>query len=168
MLKWIAVVFLSVTACSPQKQSEASSSEQSSKQTPEQIAQLGSRSWAAFECAALAGYVGNGAESERLFNVGHTAGLAFIKAAQAADQAHQERIMRKVPMIVSWHLGGPSPDFMLGRVWEAALQFADDEINERSTWDHQTENAKAEPVDKEVRKMRAENKFREGNCALIK
>lgn len=162
MLKLIAAGLLMVTGCSVQKQQEQATS----VKTPDEIGQLGAHSWAAFECAAIAMSAEQDGDLKRLFGVGHRDGLEFIEAAQA-HKDQQREIMDKVPLIMVWELEGPSPDFMLGRVWKATTEYVDDEINGRDSWNHQVKDPKAPQLDKELLKLTAKNRFREHNCELI-
>jgi hypothetical protein len=90
-----------------------------------------------------------------------------LKQAKAASPEQLKRITDKIPVIMLWRLEGPSPDFMLGRVWEATTEFVDDELEDRESWSHQKKDPDAKPIDAEVKRMRAENRYRERNCNLL-
>jgi hypothetical protein len=154
----LAVLF---TGCS-----DTSSAQQNPK-SPEQIGESGARAWASFECAAIASFADDVKATQRHFEAGHQRGLEFLKLAKAAPDDQRKKITDKVPVIMLWRLEGPSPDFMLGRVWEATTEYVDDELEGRDTWSHQRKEGSDAPVDKEVKKMRAENRYRERNCNLL-
>lgn len=163
MTRLIAASFLLLGACSqPTGDQQAKGT-----QSPEEIGKLGSRSWAALECASIAMFAGDREKMAKLFEQGHRDGLKFIALTQAQKGTDQKKTLNKVPIIMGWRLEGPSPEFMLGRVWEATVEYTDDELGGRDSWSHQATDPKAKPVDEEVRKMTAENRFRQRNCELI-
>lgn len=130
----------------------ASASAQSSKE----YAVMGRTTWAAFECSVLASKMRDQPEQERLFNTGYRAGLAFIAAAQA-KKVERADLSSEVPLGLLLLLQGPTPDFMLGRVFEAAqdealkgIQKSADQVN---------------PDD--VQRTLAQSKFGKQNCRLI-
>jgi hypothetical protein len=161
-MKWLSACVISVliiAACSAKDTAQA--------QSPEQIGESGVRAWASFECAAIASFAGDSKGTERHFKAGYDRGLEFLKQAKAASPDQLKRIGDKVPVIMLWRLEGPSPDFMLGRVWEATTELVDDDLEDRDTWSHQQKDRDAKPIDAKVKKMRAENRYRERNCNLL-
>lgn len=126
-----------------------------SQSSPE-YAQMATAAWSAFECSSLASKAGNPAEQERLFFYGYNQGRSFISALQE-QKIEQEDISREVPIIMLLLLQGPSDDFMLGRVYEAAQESALEGIYVQ---DNIHFNA-------DEQKLNAENKFRRQNCGLI-
>lgn len=159
-LKFLPVLFLFGCAAS-------SADEPADKKlTTAEVSSLGARSWAQLECAAIASFSEDNAQLKPLFEAGRRDGLAFIANAKARPK-EAKQIFDKVPMIMSWRLEGPSPDFMLGRVWEATVEYVGDELEGRDTWSHQERDPKAAPVDRVLRKALASNRFRERNCPLL-
>ena len=79
--------------------------------------------WEAFECSSLASKAGDTQEQARLFMVGYKEGLEFIKAAQK-EKVTNEDVNNQVPVGFLLRLEGPTPDFMLGRIFEAAQEEA--------------------------------------------
>ena len=82
-------------------------------------ARRGKAVWSAFECAALANTVELPEERIRLFTFGYGQGQKFIAAWEAA-KIQDVDVRKEVPMVVMWLLDGPSPDFVLGRLYERA------------------------------------------------
>jgi len=93
---------------------------------------LGFLMWSAFQCATYAEMAGNKeipgnkAEQRRLFQVGYDAGTKFltgirnhtISNAEAADSPWQVEML----------LGGPTNDFMIGRIFQSASDDAYDSV----------------------------------------
>jgi hypothetical protein len=123
--------------------------------TSKEYAVMGRQAWSAFECASLASVTGDVEEQERLFLFGYEQGKKFLAAAEA-EKISDEDYSSEVPIGVSLLLGGPSADFMLGRIFEGAQENALDDIYTKDLNDTN-----------EIRKIRAENKFRDGNCQLV-
>lgn len=87
------------------------------------FAAMGKTTWKSFGCSALAGKSGNHQEQARLFLHGYTLGHQFIHAAQAGKITKGD-FSKKVPQKMLQVLEGPSPDFMLGRVFDKAVDAA--------------------------------------------
>lgn len=124
-------------------------------QTSKEYAVMGRQAWSAFECASLASVTGDVEEQERLFLFGYEQGKKFLAAVEA-EKIQEEDYSSEVPIGVSFLLGGPSADFMLGRIFEGAQENALEDIYTTDLNDTD-----------EIREIRAENKFRGGNCQLV-
>jgi hypothetical protein len=114
---------------------------------------MGRASWSAFGCSALAD---DPKEQERLFTFGYEQGLKFIAALQA-KAIKEEDLQRAVPIGVSLVLQGPTPDFMLGRVFESAVA---DALKEVFPTDGRINS-------KEEQKALKASKFQDANCSLL-
>jgi hypothetical protein len=79
--------------------------------------------WSAFECSVLAEKINNSNEQERLFMFGYKQGLKFIDALKS-KRIKDEDLSAEAPIMMILLLQGPTPDFMLGRVFEGALDSA--------------------------------------------
>lgn len=134
--------------CSPNAAAERSSKE---------LALLGQEAWSAFTCSVLAGYAEDETEPERLFQHGLQAGREFFEAAMA-EKISEEDLSTSTPMIVLSSGQGPSVDFILGRVFQSAVDYVSEEI-------YRAENDVY--PDKELAAMRANRRYRESNCTLI-
>jgi hypothetical protein len=84
---------------------------------------LATRSWTSFACASLASEMKDEKEQERLFTMGYNDGKTAIKAMQEG-KISKEDINKGVPVMFLLLLQGPSADFMLGRIYEAAMDNA--------------------------------------------
>jgi hypothetical protein len=122
-----------------------------------QEAQLGRLSWAAFYCATLAGQANEQSEQERLFILGYQSGLSFINALQEG-RVTEEQTDATVPLIVMLSLSGPTPDFMLGRVYEAAAEKAYDDVSGELD----------QILGPEMRRSVAMGLFESNNCILLR
>jgi hypothetical protein len=127
-----------------------------SAQSSEEYAQMGQATWSAFECSALAAHLKNSKEQERLFQFGLSQGKAFIEAVQSG-KVKKEDLSKGVPIGLLWLLEGPSPDFMLGRIFESAMDHALDDVFK--TKDRINDDA--------VQQLLAADKFRASNCQLV-
>ena len=120
--------------------------------------------WSAFSCATYAELSGNEREQKRLFDIGYRAGKIFIDGIKNQTIAEVER--REAPIGVLLRLGGPSVDFMTGRIFEGAVEYAYDNVVK-------TDNSGVPIVDPskwatgELKVIRAQNKYRGSNCKLI-
>jgi hypothetical protein len=134
--------------------SEASSFTKSSKE----YAVMGREVWSAFGCASLASISGDSAEAERLFTFGHEQGKTFIGALNA-QKIENEDISQQVPVGLVWLLrdGGPSEDFILGRVFENAQEDALEDVFKTN----------GEYNSDDMQKTIAKNNFVKQNCQLI-
>lgn len=83
--------------------------------------------WSAFECSVLAEKAGNMAEQKRLFEYGHAQGLNFIAAVNSGT-ARKEDVPGAAPFSMLLLLRGPTPEFALGRIFEAALRSALEDV----------------------------------------
>jgi hypothetical protein len=121
--------------------------------------------WSAFQCGTFAEMSGNEKEQARLFDVGLKAGRDFLDAVKTR-QITPEVAKSEVPIGVSMLLGGPSTDFVIGRIFENALRDAYDDIVkmdngfllDSSKW----------VMDDELRKAKAQTRYLKGNCVLVK
>jgi len=98
----------------------------------------------------------NPKEQERLFKYGYAQGLKFINAIQS-EKVKREDISKSVPMMILLLLQGPTPDFMLGRVFESALDSALDDVFKTA------EQFNSDEMQETI----AKNKFWKQNCQLI-
>jgi hypothetical protein len=125
-------------------------------------ARLGLIMWAAFQCALFAELSGNKNEQERLVMVGLKSGRDFLEALKAG-QVSRDNLNKEVPIGVTMLLGGPSPDFTIGRIFEYAS---------RDAYDAAVKDDIAAGVEASVRdalkKTRAMTSFENNNCVLIK
>jgi hypothetical protein len=122
-------------------------------QTSEQYAVMGRKLWAAFECAALADVIDDAEEKRRLFNIGYEQGKIFLNALQGGKIEKQD--IERLPMAVSVFLpGGPTVDFILGRLFETAFMEATKGVIEART-------------DRKTQSIIAEQNFAKKNCRLL-
>lgn len=127
-----------------------------SGQESSELALLSRSSWSAFECSALASKIGNTEQQQRLFLYGYETGISFIEALREG-RIEREDISREAPLIMMMLLQGPTPDFMLGRVFEAAMEAAFEGVYETN----------GNFNDDDIQVMLAESKFQEQNCSLV-
>ncbi|CUJ46620.1 Uncharacterised protein [Achromobacter sp. 2789STDY5608633] len=116
----------------------------------------GNAVWAAFDCSVLAEHLKNTPEQTRLFNYGLAQGRQFIKDMQA-KRINPTDIDSTVPMGVLNSLSGPSPDFMLGRIYASASESTlRDVFSLGGQW-----------LDAAAQRTRAASKFASQNCNLV-
>ncbi|MBX4206002.1 hypothetical protein KW795_02290 [Candidatus Microgenomates bacterium] len=141
------------------KASETISSKQENaifSQSSKEYAIMGRQTWSAFECSALASHIDKATEAERLFMYGYEQGKKFLEALRA-EKIDEKDISQEVPIGLTLLLGGPSEDFMLGRIYSSAEEETLNEVFKTGN-DFNSD---------EIQKMIAENKFRDRNCQLI-
>jgi hypothetical protein len=98
-------------------------------QTSEQYALMGQKLWAGFECGALAEHAGKAEESGRLYRLGYDQGKTLLDAFRAGKV--DEQVKGKLPIAVLFLLdGGPTVDFILGRIFESAMQHTTQQLFE--------------------------------------
>ncbi|ALO44924.1 hypothetical protein [Pseudohongiella spirulinae] len=125
-------------------------------QTSNEYAQMAKATWSAFECSSLASKARLPDEQERLFRFGYEQGKSFISALLDQKIA-QEDLSQEAPTILLLLLQGPTPDFMLGRIYESAQESALEGIYRTGDISY----------DDEEQQLNAENKFSRLNCNLI-
>ena len=120
--------------------------------------------WSAFSCAAYAEMSGDKHEQERLFNVGYSAGKAFVDGVK--NKTITEAETKEAPIGVLMLMGGPSTDFIIGRIFEGATADAYDKVVK--------EDSAGLPIfdpskwaDDNLKIIRAKNKYQSSNCVLI-
>jgi len=121
-----------------------------------EYAAMGKAAWSAFECSALAEKSKNTQEQERLFKYGYVVGLKFINAVQS-EKVKREDLSNGVPIGMLLLLQGPTPDFILGRVFEGALDSALNDVYKTGGSFNSDE----------TQESIAKNKFWNQNCQLI-
>lgn len=121
--------------------------------------------WSAFMCSVYAEMKGDAAEQARLFQVGYDAGQRFMKAVQAGTITDEEA-QSNVPIGVGFLMGGPSADFIIGRIFESAAGDAYDDVVK--------EDASGMPLpmdqwvnDSELKSAIAANRYLKGNCEIM-
>ena len=125
---------------------------------------LGRVMWSAFSCAAYAEMSGNIKEQERLFEVAFTTGRKFVDGVK--NKTITEIEAKNAPIGVLMRMSGPSTDFVIGRIFEAATEDAFDKVvKEDSTGSPIFDPTKW--ADDELKVIRAKNKYQNANCALI-
>jgi len=111
--------------------------------------------WSAFQCSVLAEKARNMSEQKRLFEFGYDQGMKFIKALESGT-AKKEELAGTAPISMLL-LQGPTPDFALGRIFEAALRSALEDVF-----------TSAEAYDSEaVQESMATREFWKRNCSLV-
>jgi hypothetical protein len=116
--------------------------------------------WSAFECAALASFMGkNIAEHKMLFELGYNEGKAFLTAL-GEKKISQEDLKSKVPIYFGLLISGPNHDFVLGRLFELIVHRTGDKITGEIV------GGIANQTD-ELTQMVASRLFDEQNCLLI-
>lgn len=126
---------------------------------------LGQLTWAAFSCATWAEWSGNSAEQKRLFSIGYASGARLVERVKDGTLTEAER--KGLPIGIRGLFGGPSVDFVVGRMFEHVSEYAFDKVVKESN-DGAPILDPSKWADDELRNLRAADKFRSSNCALIK
>jgi len=120
--------------------------------------------WAYFDCAVYA-ELANPKMQLSLFEKGMKIGREYYEA-QLSGKITKEMV-QQIPLVISWR-SGPTPDFLLGSLWE-------DRFND--IWEDVEKEYKCgmwSPIkpfhftcEKKLREEMYKDKFREKNCALL-
>jgi hypothetical protein len=129
-------------------------------------ARLGRLAYTAFLCAYYAEISENKIEQSRLFGVGLENARAFV-TAYSGNKVTEQEASAEVPVDLMNMLGGPSADFVAGRLFESAKEYAEESVVKRD------EGGARLPPDKwntdpTLKKEIASRKFADENCALIR
>jgi hypothetical protein len=126
---------------------------------------LGRVMWSAFPCATYAEMSEDLAEQERLFEVGYEAGRAFLTSVEEGTISDEE--LQRSPTVVLLLLGGPTIDFILGRIFQSAADNAYDNVVKRDLAGGLITNP-SEWAEDELAVERAKTKFHQSNCAVVR
>lgn len=127
-------------------------------QTSKDFAEMGTKSWAAFQCSSLSSAMKNEKEETRLFKTGYDEGKRFLTAVQAGKVTSDD-LYNEIPSAYSFAMFGPTVDFQLGRIYEIAIDYATKGILAN-------QNGSLNSAD--TIKSLAENKYTQRNCKLIR
>jgi hypothetical protein len=123
---------------------------------PQRYGIMAQSAWSAFQCSVLAEKSKNMAEQKRLFEFGYAQGMQFIAALEAGN-TRREELAGAAPASMLLLLEGPTADFALGRIFEAALRSAlEDVFASAASYDSA-----------ELQESIAAQEFRRRNCHLI-
>ena len=125
-------------------------------QTSREYAVMGRSAMSAFICSTLSAHVRNAKEQERLFLYGYKQGLAFLSALQS-QKIDRKDINEEVPVGVVFLLQGPTPDFILGRIFEASQEAALKNVLMTA----------GQMNSDDVQKLLAQSEYGKQNCRLI-
>ena len=125
-------------------------------QSSKDYASMGLATWSAFECSSLASKSKQSKEQERLFLFGFKQGQTFVDAVRAG-KVDKKDMNSEVPIGVLFLLQGPSTDFILGRIYEAAQDEALKDVF----------GPAGQMNSNELQLVIAQNKFRKSNCSLL-
>lgn len=120
----------------------------------------------AWTCSVFAELKGDADEQRRLFDLGYGSGQGFLDAL-AAGKVSREDIRANVPLAVSMRLGGPSPDFILGQIFEAAAEDAYDKVV-KFAYDGIALAPSDYVFDDDLKASKAATHYLQANCSLIR
>lgn len=119
-----------------------------------------------WRCQVWSGMAGDEESALAHSNQGYASGSRFVAAARSG-QIDQTDLDATVPIYILFSLGGPSDDFVLGRLYEMTTQNAFDQIV--------TRNKDGVPLppsdyvtDTEVQSVMAGELARSSNCAALR
>lgn len=122
--------------------------------------------YSAWRCSTYAEIKGDMAEQNRLFKLGYEKGRQFMDAALGGTITDEER-RNFVPIIVGMLMAGPTPEFVLGRIFESAASRAYDDIA--------TKDANGMPLapadyvrDERLTASIASTKYMQANCEILR
>ena len=124
-------------------------------------AAMGKRGWDAFRCSVYAQYMGEDDESDRLLILGYAQMKEFVEAVDD-KQVRRADLERLVPNVVIYKAHGFSTDFKVGRIYEAALDRAADQVYLRDIPRRQGTSP-----DADQRRIYATNYFEANDCRSL-
>ena len=122
--------------------------------------------WSSFACSTFAEMAGNQSEQLRLFTLGFNEGKKLLEGV--LNKAIPQEVLKDAPIGMTMRLGGPSADFMVGRIFEAATMDAYDEITKTDSQGLPITDPQKWNMDDELQKSIAETKYLQSNCAIIR
>jgi len=123
--------------------------------------------WSAFSCAVFAELSGNPTEKKkRLFELGYASTQRFV--ANVASSPEDESIRKDAPIGILMLMGGPSQEFIVGRIYESVTEQAFDEVVKTDSAGMPVHEPSEWLMDDELKKSRAEHLYGQRNCELIK
>lgn len=129
-----------------------------------QKARLGMVMWTAFECGTFAEMAGDKERMQALYKHGIEAGRNFLKALRANEITQQE-LLDHAPYQMLFRLGGDSDDIMIGRMLEAAINNAHDQVVMRGNIDAGDANRPFDaPLSDDLKKSVAQSLHQSSNC----
>ena len=158
LLRVMAVIVLGVacngtTATSAQRASESAN------------ADTGRLLWSALQCSVYAEMSQKPQEQERLFRLGYDNGKRFIDGVRSKTIGESE--INEVPIGVLSAMAGPTTEFVLGRIYEAAMQDAYDRVEKKDPAGKDTP-IQEWVLEKDVLAIRAGTEYLVRNCALLR
>lgn len=126
---------------------------------------LGRLAWTAFQCASYAEMASLKEEQARLFQIGYAAGKEFVEGIE--NKTIPEDEIKQAPWFLLVLLGGPSIDFMIGRIFQFAAEQAHDNVTKLDTNGIPLE-ASRWVTDETLKTIIAKNKYNSSNCELIR
>ena len=123
------------------------------------------RSWDAMTCAGYATFAKVGeAEEMRLEQLGISEGRKFLKVLRA-DGISEADFRANVPLAFYGRMGGPSVDFVLGRLWQVAEEQVGDQLWKKGLW---SDASQPEAPDESEVKFRAQGLYDTNNCKSLR
>lgn len=119
-----------------------------------------------WRCQVWSGMIGDQESTLAHFNQGYASGSRFVAAARAG-QIDQADFEATVPVYISLSMGGPSDDFVLGRLYEMTTQDAYDKIVTRGK-DGVPLHPSDYVMDTEVQSVMAGELIRSSNCTALR
>ncbi|WP_421788923.1 hypothetical protein [Hyphobacterium sp.] len=129
----------------------------SGQETDANFDEMPSQAYAAWNCAFLAGQLGDEhtEDARELSELGYRLAITFLEAA-FEDPESVDTSRMPVVYLLSRH--GPSPDFVAGAWWAHTANNAVDEYSR---------DDQLNPLPSDTWEMRAESLYREKNCEII-
>lgn len=131
----------------------------------EEDAQAARFMWIAFECGTYAEMSGDRERQAALFERGMAAGRQFFSAVEAGTITEEEH-RKHVPYVVPLLAAGPSVDFVLGRIFESAMNSAYDNVVKKDLAGLPVPMERWS-ADAESKRSRAQLLYERGNCDLF-
>lgn len=119
----------------------------------------------AFMCSVYAEMIDERNEQKRLFELGFKSAREYIDGLKS--KAISEKTITDIPLLFSLRLGGPSTDFMIGRIYEGTVSHTYDKVVKEDSSGFRITDP-SQWANDELKKIRAKNIYDNANCKLIR
>ncbi len=120
--------------------------------------------WSAFECSYFSSVSGKPEEAERLFMLGYETSQSLLKDIENEKISDKER--KKIPIGITMNIPGPSIDFIVGRIYSAAMTTANISVVKTDS-DILRILDPMHSATGSLKELKAENQYQSSNCALL-
>ena len=121
--------------------------------------------WSAFACSTYAEMAGDKKEQSRLFELGYATGKQFLNDIEQEKVSEHE--LKKMPIGIRFVLGGPSIEFILGRIYSLVVDDAYESVVKKNEHGLLIQDPMHWASD-EVATIKAKGLYSNSNCEILR